>query len=47
VTITWEQIEARKKRLEKLAMGMMREVTIMNHLDDPLLFVERRSGAPP
>ena len=41
--ITWEQIEARIKRLGKLAMGLMKEVTIMDEHDDPLLFVERRT----
>ena len=41
--ITWEQIEARIKRLGKLAMGLMKEVTIMDEHDDPLLFVKRRT----
>jgi hypothetical protein len=41
VAITWEQIEARKKRLNALAMGFMREVGITDEHDDPFLRVER------
>jgi hypothetical protein len=40
--ITWQDVEAHKRRLEKLAMGLMREV-IMDEHDDPLLFIERRA----
>ena len=41
MAITWEQIEARKRRLESLAMGFMREAGILDEHDDPLLRVER------
>jgi hypothetical protein len=41
--ITWEQIEARKRRLEKLARGFMREAGILDEHDDPLLRVERQA----
>ena len=41
MAITWEQIEARKRRLEKLAMGFLREAGILDEHDDPLLRVER------
>jgi hypothetical protein len=41
--IGWQHIEARKERLNELAMGFMREAGIMDQHDDPLLFVERRA----
>jgi hypothetical protein len=41
VMITCEQIEARKRRLEKLAKGFMREVVVTDEHDDPFLRVER------
>jgi hypothetical protein len=44
VTITWQQIEARVKRLNALSMGLAREGTHWreNRDDNPLLFVEVR-----
>jgi len=41
VTITWEQIEARKKRLGELARGLVRETLRIEEADDPFHFVER------
>jgi hypothetical protein len=39
--ITWEQIEARKKRLNELAMGLAKETVIVDEHDDPFLRAER------
>jgi hypothetical protein len=41
VAITWEQIEARKRRLERLSRGLMKEAVIVDEHDDPFLRVER------
>jgi hypothetical protein len=45
VAITWEQIEARVRRLNKLSMGLAREEWHWwgNRCDQPLLFVETRA----
>jgi hypothetical protein len=43
VAITWEQIEARKKRLNEVAMGLGKEIVLLDEHDDPLLFVERQA----
>ena len=46
MAITWEQIEARKKRLNKLAIGLALEDVLWskdNRHDHPLLFVETRA----
>ena len=42
--ITWEAIiTARKRRLHELGMGLAREIVLIDQLDDPFLFVERRA----
>jgi hypothetical protein len=41
VAITWEQIEARKRRLERLSRGLMKEAVIVDEHDDLFLRVER------
>src|SRR5262249_29429229 len=41
VAITWEQIEAGKRRLERLSRGLMKEAVIVDEHDDPCLRVER------
>jgi len=41
VAITWEQIEARKRRLERLSRWMMKEAVIVDEHDDLFLRVER------
>jgi len=43
VAITREQIEARKKRLHEMSMGLGREVVAIDEHDDPLLYTERRA----
>jgi len=43
VVITWEQIEARKQRLDELARGLMKEAAILDQHDDSLLRVEREA----
>ncbi len=40
--ITAEALQARQRRLEKLTLGLAREVLIWREGDDPLLFTERR-----
>ena len=41
MAITWEQIEARKRRLERLSRGLMKEAVIVDEHDDLFLRVER------
>jgi hypothetical protein len=41
VAITWEQIEARKKRLNELSRGLAKETVLVDEHDDPFLRVER------
>jgi hypothetical protein len=39
--ITTADLEARKRRLEQLTLGFMREVAMIDEHDDPLLYLER------
>jgi hypothetical protein len=41
--IGWQDIEARKVRLDKLGRGLARECSIIGECDDGLHFVERRA----
>ena len=41
MAITWEQLEARKKRLNELARGLAKETVLVDEHDDPFLRVER------
>jgi len=40
--ITAETLAARQRRLEKLTLGLAREVQLWKEGNDPLLFAERR-----
>src|SRR5207247_1032610 len=40
--ITQADLEARKKRLNVLAMGLLKECTLLRKHDDPLLYMERK-----
>lgn len=46
MAITWEQIEARKKRLNELARGLAKETVLVDEHDDPFLRVERLAYPP-
>jgi hypothetical protein len=41
--ITAEALQTRQRRLEKLTLGLAREVQLWKDGDDPLLFTERRA----
>ena len=43
MAITWEQLEARKKRLNELARGLAKETVLVDEHDDPFLRVERQA----
>jgi hypothetical protein len=39
--MTVDNLAARARRLDRLAMGLMKEVVLMREADDPLLYLER------
>jgi hypothetical protein len=40
--VTADNLAARARRLDRLALGLMREVVLIREADDPLLYLERQ-----